>query len=119
MKVQRAEQQIITVDHPKYKIIDEMCKHSKNLYNQANYIIRQEFINNGNYIPYKEMNYNMKTHELYKDCMSQPANCTLRLLDKNWKSFFVAIKDWKKNPSKYLGMPKLPKYLKKMVGLTG
>ena len=35
---------------------------------------------------------------------------TLRILDKNWKSFFVAIKDWKKNPSKYLGRPKLPKY---------
>lgn len=35
---------------------------------------------------------------------------TLRILDKNWKSFFKSIKDWKKNPSKYLGRPKLPKY---------
>ena len=30
-----------------------------------------------------------------------------------WKSYFKAIKDWKKNPSKYLDMPKLPKYLPK------
>lgn len=30
---------------------------------------------------------------------------------------FASIKDWKKNPSKYKGMPKLPKYLKKN-GLT-
>lgn len=59
------------------------------------------------------MNKEFKTHENYKLTFSQPANCTLRVLDKNWKSYFKAIKDWKKNPSKYLGMPKLPKYLKK------
>lgn len=59
------------------------------------------------------MNFEFKTHENYKLTFSQPANCTLRVLDKNWKSYFRAIKDWKKNPSKYLGMPKLPKYLKK------
>ncbi len=59
------------------------------------------------------MNKDFKTHENYKLCFSQPANCTLRLLDKNWKSYFAAIKDWKKSPQKYLGMPKLPKYLKK------
>ena len=113
VKVQRVEQQIIGKSHQKYKLIDEMCKKSKNLYNYANYIIRQEFIKTGNYIKYKDMNFNLKTTQQYKDCMSQPANCTLRLLDKNWKSFFVAIKDWKKNPNKYLGMPKPPKYLNK------
>ena len=90
-----------------------MCFKSKNLYNYANYIIRQEFITTGNYINYYEMNRNLKTTIDYKNCMSQPANCTLRLLDKNWKSFFVAIKDWSKHKEKYLGKPKLPKYLKK------
>lgn len=37
----------------------------------------------------------------------------LKLLDRNWKSFFKAIKDYNKNPSKYLGRPKLPKYKSK------
>lgn len=113
LKITRVEQQVIRKSHPKFKIIDEMCFQSKNLYNYANYIIRQEFIENGSYISYKEMNFNLKHTQNYKKCMSQPANCTLRLLDKNWKSFFVAIKDWKQNPSKYLGMPHPPKYLKK------
>ncbi len=113
MKVQRIEQIIIRKSHPKFKIIDQQCFHSKNLYNEANYVIRQEFINNCNYINYYDMNKEFKTHENYKLTFSQPANCTLRVLDKNWKSYFKAIKDWKKNPSKYLGMPKLPKYLKK------
>ena len=113
MKVNRVEQQVIRRTHPMWKTIDEMCFKSKNLYNYANYIIRQEFINNGVYINYYEMNKNLKTEIDYKACMSQPANCTLRLLDKNWKSFFVAIKDWNKHKEKYLGKPKFPKYLKK------
>ena len=113
MKVTRVEQQMIKKSHPLWKVIDEMCFHSKNLYNEANYIIRQEFINNGKYISYYDMNKEFKTHENYKLTMSQPANCTLRLLDKNWKSYFAAIKDWKKNKDKYLGMPRLPNYKKK------
>ena len=113
MKVQRVEQIVIKKNHPKFKVIDEMCFHSKNLYNEANYVLRQEFIENNNYVSYSEMNKEFKTHENYKLCMSQPANCTLRLLDKNWKSYFSAIKDWKEYPNKYLGTPKLPKYLPK------
>ena len=113
MLVQRAERIIIKKDHPKFQLIDEMCFNSKNLYNEANYAIRQEFIENGNYLNYYDMNKEFKTHENYKLCMSQPANCTLRLLHKNWKSYFATIKDWKKHPEKYLGMPKLPNYLPK------
>lgn len=113
MKANRIEQIIIKPDHPKYKAIDQQCYHSKNLYNEANYTIRQEFINNGNYIKYYDMNKDFKTHENYKLTFSQPANCTLRLLDKNWKSYFRAIKEWKASPDKFLGMPKLPKYLPK------
>ncbi len=113
MKVQRAETIIIKKSHPKFKIIDEMCFYSKNLYNEANYVLRQEFIENGNYISYYDMNKEFKTHENYKLCFSQPANCTLRLLDKNWKSYFKAIKDWKEHPDKYFGSPKLPSYLEK------
>ena len=104
---------IIKRNHPKFKVIDQQCFYSKNLYNEANYTIRQEFIKNNNYISYRDMNKEFKTHENYKLTFSQPANCTLRLLDKNWKSFFKAIKDWKLHPEKYLGKPKFPKYLKK------
>lgn len=113
IKAQRIEQKIIRNNHPKFKIIDEQCFHSKNLYNEANYYIRQEFIQTGKYISYYDVNCEFKTHDNYKLVFSQPANCTLRRLDKNWKSYFRAIKDWKQHPEKYLGMPKLPKYLKK------
>ena len=113
MIVNRTEQQVIRRKHPLWSIIDKMCFNAKNLYNYANYIIRQEYVDNKRYIPYKELNANLKTHQQYKDCMSQPANCILRLLDKNWKSFFCSLKEYEKNPKKFLSRPQIPKYLKK------
>lgn len=57
-----------------------------------------------------------KESDCYKCIGSNVGQATLRKLDKNWKSFFTAIKDYSKNPSKYLGRPKLPKYLPKEDG---
>ena len=109
-KVQRCEQHNIRYGTDFYKFVDEMCFKSKNLYNYANYIIRQEFINNGNWIKYNQLFQLVKESEQYKDIGNNTGQGTLRVLDKNWKAFFKAIKDWKKNPSKYLGRPKIPKY---------
>ena len=110
MKVQRTEQHIIKLNTDFGKFVDDYCFKSKNLYNYANYVIRQEFIKNGNWIRYNDLFQLVKESEPYKDLGSNVGQGTLRILDKSWKSFFVAIKDWKKNPSKYLGRPKLPKY---------
>ena len=110
MLSQRVEQILIKRNSPLWKTIDENCFFSKNLYNYANYIIRQEFINNGRWIRYNELDHMLHSSEPYIELMSQPSQQTLKTLDKVWKSFFVAIKDWKRNPKKYLGMPKLPKY---------
>lgn len=111
----RVEQQVITKQHPKWLFINEMCRHTKDLYNYVNYLIRQEFVNNKKYLSYSILNADkeLRANELYKFCMSQPTNCVLRRLDRNWKSFFKAIKNWKENKEKYNAMPKLPKYLKK------
>lgn len=113
MKVNRVEQQIIRKNNPIYNVVDQYCFYSKNVYNQANYIIRQEFINNNNKIGSYDVQKLMQSMDCYKECGSQAAQKTIQLVDKMWKSYFKAIKDWKKNPSKYLGMPKLPKYLPK------
>ena len=113
MKVYRVEQHQIKKDHPLYKVIDEYSFKSKNLYNYANYIIRQKFINNGVYIKYRDMDKMLQKTEPYKLLMSQASQYTLQVLDRSWKSFFVTIKDWSKHPEKYLGKPKIPKYKKK------
>ena len=96
-----------------WKVIDQNCYYSKNLYNYANYIIRQEFINEGRWIHYQELQKTLKESEPYKQLMSQPSQCVLQALDRNWRSYFETIKDWKNHKEKYLGMPRLPKYKKK------
>ena len=116
LKVNRVEQHIIKKLHPSWKLIDDLCFKSKNLYNYANYIICQEFINNGKWIQYNELFQLCKDSEPYKEIGSNVGQQTLKILDKSWKSFFVAIKDWKKYPDKYLGRPKLPKYKDKTKG---
>lgn len=33
-----------------------------------------------------------------------------KVLNQNWKSYYASIKDYKKNPGKYLGVPRKPKF---------
>ena len=113
----RVEQQVLKENNPFYPMILGFTHDAKNLYNHANYVIRQEFINNGKYLKYGEVDKLLRQDKEYPDYRNMPtaqsAQQLLRRLNENWVSFFVAIKDWKKNPSKYLGRPKLPKYKKK------
>lgn len=114
---QRVEKHIIKESDPYFKLIMEFCHNSKNLYNHANYIVRNEFLNHDNWIRYTELDKILKADSQYPDYANMPvaqsAQQTLRILDKNWKSFFKSIKDWAKHKNKYLGRPKIPKYLKK------
>ena len=109
MKVQRTE--IIMLKGRNLKEAQHWCHLAKNLYNAANYEMRQSFIagnRKGNYIISTEFAKNNQP-----DYRALPAQCSqqiINLLEKNWKSFFKSIKDWKKNPKKYKGRPKLPKY---------
>ena len=52
----------------------------------------------------------LKNTETYRNLPAQTAQQILLLLDKNWKSFFKAIKDWRNYPNKYLEKPRLPRY---------
>ena len=113
----RVEKHIIKSNNKYYNLLDEFCYKSKNLYNYANYNIRQEFINNGKWIRYNDLDKLLKQEGNNFDYKNMPLASTgqqcLKLLDKNWKSFFQSIKDYNKNPDKYLGRPKLPKYKSK------
>ena len=106
----RVEQIQIRKHNPLWRVIDQNCFYSKNLYNYANYIVRQEYISNGRWIRYNELAGTLKTSDPYKELKSQPSQQTLTMLDAVWKSFFTANKDWKIHPDKYLGRPKLPGY---------
>ena len=115
----RVEKHIIKSSNTFFPMLIDFCHKSKNLYNHANYLVRQSFTSqdNSRWIRYAELDKLLKADEEYPDYKEMPtaqsAQQILRVLDSNWKSFFASIKDWGKNKDKYLGRPKLPKYLKK------
>ena len=101
------------------KEIDSISFLSKNLYNYANYVIRQAFTKHPENIPEFKNIINSKnfiseyalTTQLakldqidYTSLPSQTNQQIIKLLYKNWRSFFIAIKDYKKNPQKYKGI---------------
>lgn len=127
--MQLVERHIIDKNNNLFKEIDDKAFLSKNLYNRATYLIRQEFINtskekekgnldNAIWIRYNQIQKQLQNDEDfdYKNLPTKVSQQTLMLIDKNWKSFFSSIKQWKKSPEKYEGRPKLPKYKHKTKG---
>jgi putative transposase len=114
--MQLTERHIIDRADPRFAVIDEAAFKSKNLYNAALYLIRQAYIFEGKYLNYNEEQRRMKAHEAYKALPAKVSQQILMLLDKNWKSFFEALKAYHEDPSKFLGRPKLPKYKHKTDG---
>lgn len=100
MIVNRVEKHIVKLNNQYYKLLDEFCFRSKNLYNYANYQIRQKFCSDKEYISYNKMDTLLKQKDMDFDYRNMPtaqsAQQCLKLLDKNWQSFFKAIKDWSK-----------------------
>lgn len=97
----------------KTRQLSHLCHLAKNLYNLANYYIRQEFFYLGNWLRYYDLWYMLKEKEPYKTLPSQTGQQILKIVEKNWKSFFHSLKLWKNDPNKFLGRPKPPRYKKK------
>jgi len=98
------------------KTLRKLCHLSKNLYNQANYIVKNA--EEGNWIRYNELDKILNgkgsnPSENYKQLPSNTAQHILISLDKSWKGFFTAIKEWKIHPDKFNAKPNPPHYKKK------
>ena len=99
--------------------LDIMFRASNNLYNQALYVFRQRLEKDGIWTWYNEMDKIMKSvTNLDGECNYRllKASCSqqiLRALDSVIRSYCNSIKDWKKNPNKYHGMPQMPHYRKR------
>jgi putative transposase len=96
--------------------LDELCFLSKNLYNSGLYLFRQSLIHHNQWLNYNDIYHQIKQSDDYQRLPAQVAQQTLRRLWNSIKSFIKSIQDYRKNPNKYLGRPKLPKYLDKQDG---
>ena len=142
--MQRVQTYILTKNKSKkdFQILVDLCHKSKNLYNAANYIVRQIISNKlenvhkyadliktqtkivkskkdgseqtyvHNFISEFDLSKRMSSLNQvdYKSLKAQSSQQIIALLFKNYKSFYKASSDYSKNPSKYKGRPKLPKY---------
>jgi len=85
------------------KDIKSFCLISNNLYNQANYLIKKELEDNKKWLRYNELDKILKTTKNlegqinYRLLKSQTSQQILKLLDKNWSSYFRSLKEFKKN----------------------
>jgi len=116
MAMHLVEQHVITRADRRFAAIDRAAFASKNLYNAANYELRQCFIVQGVYLSYPEMHQRMKDHAAYKALPAKVAQQVLRGLDKNWQSCFAALEAWRGDPSPFLGRPRLPRYKDQQTG---
>ena len=94
----------LTTNETNYLIL--LTRHSKNLYNQALYNVRQHFFNTNEYLTYNDNYHLLKDSINYKVLNSTQAQAVLRKVDEAMKAFFGSIK------KKVKGV-RLPRYLKK------
>jgi IS605 OrfB family transposase len=93
--------------------ISKFCHLSKNLFNKANYIVRQAFFSNETWIKAVELKQLLEDSETYMCLPPRTAFKILQLVERMWKSFFNSSADWKTNPKKYFQKPRPPKYKRK------
>ena len=108
----------IKPSHKHYKMLDEYAFLCKNLFNVATYYSRQGIITE-NKNPSAFDIIGQLTKEKQSDYIAIPAKVAKQVIKQvyqNFQSFWAVIKAYHKDKSKFLGRPKLPKYLDKTKG---
>lgn len=122
--------------------IDKLLYWTNDCYNEVNYTVRQRYFKNvrkykhelhlyrcgklkkkpafgkdpadselTNAIKQQSLN---KQNTLYDDCINiKISNSVVRMVKRNWSNYKKAKSDFKKNPYKYTGCPRIPHYLPK------
>ncbi|MHA1400615.1 MAG: RNA-guided endonuclease InsQ/TnpB family protein, partial [Candidatus Heimdallarchaeaceae archaeon] len=91
----------------------QLAHRAKNLYNQANYVMKYQWRKN-NYLTNEfELMGMLRYHPTFTCLPVHTAQQTIKFLYKEWKGYLRALKEWKKNPKKFKGQPRPPKYKRK------
>ncbi|MFX1377010.1 MAG: RNA-guided endonuclease InsQ/TnpB family protein [Promethearchaeota archaeon] len=93
--------------------LSKLCHLAKNLYNLANWYVRQDFFNLNNLLSYYDLDFILKNKKAYQNLPSQTSQQILKYVNRNWKSYFRGLKEYKNNFKKFKNRPKLPQYKKK------
>ncbi len=110
--MQLVERHIIDHNDPRWQVIDEAAWFSKNIYNAANYLVRQAYIFKRVYLNYNAIEKRFKQRNLLPDqrLPLKVVQQVLKQVDHDWQAYFAALAEWKAHPDKFQGKPRLPKY---------
>jgi putative transposase len=112
--LQLVEQHFIDENHKYYDECDRLCFLSKNLYNIALYTVKKHYEIHKEYLNYNILDklFNSTNQTDYRALIANCSQQILRLLDKNFKSFF----ELKKSTKVLTGIPQTPKFKHKTLG---
>jgi putative transposase len=110
--MQLVEQHIISTRDPGFRSIDEMAFASKNLWNLANYYVRQSFIFEHIYLDNTAVYHLVKSSDAYQALPRKVSNQVLIQLAQAWTAFFEEMEAYWEHPERFTGRPKLPKYVR-------
>ena len=107
--MQLVERHVIKPNHRFYREADRLSWLCKNLYNSANYIYRQ------NFFATQQTNAVAVYHALkkspdYKALPAKVAQSTLGLVLKAWTSYYLVVRNYQEDPTKFKAAPKIPHY---------
>lgn len=114
--MQLVEKHVIKPNNPHFAEIDAASFAAKNLYNLATYHQRQRLFG-GEYVhSYADLCMFLKVEDAYRSLPAQVSQQVLRMVDVSWRAYFASLKSWRKDPSRFLGKPKMPNYKDKQSG---
>ncbi len=102
-----------TLQVKKSNELSTLCHLGKNLYNLANWYYRQDFFALNNCLSYYDLDFMLKNKEAYRALPSQTSQQVLWLVVRNWKSYFKAQGEYRRNPFKFRAKPNIPNYKNK------
>ncbi|MEG4856719.1 transposase [Microcoleus sp. K1-B6] len=103
------ERHIIKPNHRFYREADRLSLLCKNLYNSANYIYSQKFFAS------QQTNalavyHALKTSPDYKALPAKLAQSTIGLVIKAWTSYYLGVRNYQEDSTKFKTAPKIPHY---------
>jgi len=114
----RVETHIVRRGDTRFKMIDELCFGSKNLWNTAVWTIRRHLEETGKWLRYGDVDKKIRKEypDVYYALPPVTSQQVLILVDKAFKGYFSLMKIWKKSPDRLSGCPRPPKYKDKIKG---
>src|SRR5258708_17073361 len=116
--MQLVEQHIVRREDKHFAVLDRACFHAKNIYNAANYELRQILFAQHRRMSYMEQEKHFKRGDLLPDqaLPMKVVQHVLKGLHRDWDSFAASRAAYEAHPEKFKGRPRLPHYKDKAKG---